>query len=107
MVGAKEFIKVHSNAKTSGSCWCQNLRKCMIMKRMFPEVRSRTGTMSKEGERRTAMPPNFYKEVYNALSEWYSKGRLADPGELDTSGPLRHTGTHILVQVLPLQSAFL
>lgn len=56
--------------------------------------------MSKEERKKTAMPPNFYKEVYNALAEWYSKGRPADPGELDTSGPLRHTGMHILKPVL-------
>lgn len=49
--------------------------------------------MSKEERKKTVMPPNFYKDVYNALSEWYCKGRPADPGELDTSGPLRHTGT--------------
>lgn len=54
--------------------------------------------LSKELRRKTAMPPNFYKEVYDALAEWYSKGRLADPGELDTSGPIRQTGNHVSIR---------
>lgn len=48
--------------------------------------------MSKDERKKIAMPPNLYKEVFNALAEWYMKGRPADPGELDTSAPLRHTG---------------
>ncbi|KAG6548692.1 hypothetical protein Mapa_009847 [Marchantia paleacea] len=35
------------------------------------------------------LPRNFYKEVFQALTEWYNKSKAADPGELavDTSTP--------------------
>ncbi|KAG0612053.1 hypothetical protein M758_7G186700 [Ceratodon purpureus] len=86
---------VHKSAQQCQDKWellVSEFKKVNDYEKNVPGGQKSYWDMSKEERKKTAMPPNFYKEVYNALAEWYSKGRPADPGELDTSGPLRHTG---------------
>lgn len=48
-------------------------------------------TMTPEERKRNKLPPNFQKEIFNALLEWCNtKSKNSDSGELvvDTSGPL-------------------
>lgn len=51
--------------------------------------------MSPEERKRNKLPPNFQKEIFNALLEWCNtKTKNSDSGELvvDTSGPLGPSG---------------
>lgn len=51
--------------------------------------------MTPEERKRNKLPPNFQKEIFNALLEWSNtKTRNSDSGELvvDTSGPLGPSG---------------
>lgn len=85
---------VHRSAQQCQDKWellVSEFKKVHDYEKSLPEGQKSYWDMSKEEKKKTAMPPNFYKAVYNALVEWYSKSRPADPGELDSSGPLRHT----------------
>lgn len=100
---------VHRSAQQCQDKWellVSEFKKVHDYEKSLPEGQKSYWDMSKEEKKKTAMPPNFYKAVYNALVEWYSKSRPADPGELDSSGPLRHTGMDILVQMLRLDERF-
>jgi hypothetical protein len=86
---------VHKSAQQCQDKWellVSEFKKVNDHEKTIPGGQKSYWDMSKEERKKTAMPPNFYKEVYNALAEWYIKGRPADPGELDTSAPLHHTG---------------
>lgn len=54
--------------------------------------------LGSDDKKKLRLPPNFHKEVFNALQEWYVKSRTGDPpGVLfDALAPSRGTGTILL-----------
>jgi hypothetical protein len=98
---------VHKSAQQCQDKWellVSEFKKVNDYEKNVSGIQKSYWDLSKEERKKTAMPPNFYKEVYNALGEWYCKGRLADPGELDSSAPHRHTGTYHRSQSLQAAS---
>lgn len=56
--------------------------------------------LGSDDKKKMRLPPNFHKEVFAALQEWYVKSRTGEPGVLfDALAPSRGTGEIILAVV--------
>jgi hypothetical protein len=49
--------------------------------------------LGSDDKKKLRLPPNFHKEVFAALQEWYVKSRTGEPGvPFDALNPLRGSG---------------
>lgn len=56
--------------------------------------------LGSDDKKKMRLPPNFHKEVFAALQEWYVKSRTGEPGVLfDALAPSRGTGKIFLAIV--------